>query len=576
MKSQPPSIRDTIIAMAAKYSEGLPGFVGASTLPSHVALDSPSPLRYPITVLLTGSTGHLGSEILALLLTDKRVERVYTLDRVGKGHSLEQADGRVSTAAGVRERQRARWADRVLDRNLLKSSKLVSLVGDASAARLGQSEVVYEEMLASVSTIIHTAWLVNFNLPLIAFEPSFRSMRALIDFARQAELVDQARQDPLVDGARRALRADGTQQSPRRRTLRFLFASSVTAVRSWEDVVADFQTSSMLPDCMPKPASIASAPSLATAPAPSCAISDSTSYADITSPDPLAAGTPNMAIAIPIGPAARVLATACTSIRADDKTRLPIPDYPAVPEVLIDNPSVCIDGLGYGQSKFVAERILAASGIEFASVRIGQLCGGSARKEGGSGVGRGGGISVNEMRRGAWVTTNWFPMLVKTSLALGALPTYEQMMPWLPMDAAAQILLDIAFSSEPLHPSYNLMHPRPISFAKIMEYVQWSLASTTGQRLPCIPFKEWLARLENKARRPDIDQKDLPGIKIISFLHDICSGGTFGREFEMEKAEASSPTLCGMEPINQADVGAWVSYWEACGMFARKVASSRL
>ncbi|KAL1726527.1 hypothetical protein EV714DRAFT_276470 [Schizophyllum commune] len=44
-------------------------------------------------------------------------------------------------------------------------------------------------------------------------------------------------------------------------------------------------------------------------------------------------------------------------------------------------------------------------------------------------------ICINETRRGAWATTNlfpilvkttnWFPMTVKTSLALGALPTDE-------------------------------------------------------------------------------------------------------------------------------------------------------
>ena len=77
--------------MAAKYSEGLPGYVDASTLPRYIAPASPSPPKCPVTVLLTGSTGHLGSEILALLLTDERVERVYTLDRAGKQNLRDRA-----------------------------------------------------------------------------------------------------------------------------------------------------------------------------------------------------------------------------------------------------------------------------------------------------------------------------------------------------------------------------------------------------------------------------------------------------------------------------------------------------
>ena len=66
----------------------------------------------------------------------------------------------------------------------------------------------------------------------------------------------------------------------------------------------------------------------------------------------------------------------------------------------------CANGGGYGQGKFVAERVLAASGVEFSSVRVGQVSGGKPR--------------------GAWATTDWFPILVKTSLALGALPSDEQ------------------------------------------------------------------------------------------------------------------------------------------------------
>ena len=77
-----------------------------------------------------------------------------------------------------------------------------------------------------------------------------------------------------------------------------------------------------------------------------------------------------------------------------------------VPEELIEDPSVCVNGGGYGQGKYVAERVLAASGVSFSSMRVGQVCGGQPR--------------------GAWATTDWFPILVKTSLALGALPDDEE------------------------------------------------------------------------------------------------------------------------------------------------------
>ena len=77
-----------------------------------------------------------------------------------------------------------------------------------------------------------------------------------------------------------------------------------------------------------------------------------------------------------------------------------------VPEELLEDPSVAIAGGGYGHAKYAAERVLAAGGVPFASVRVGQITG--------------------DAPRGAWATTDWFPILVKTSLALGVLPGDEQ------------------------------------------------------------------------------------------------------------------------------------------------------
>ena len=77
-----------------------------------------------------------------------------------------------------------------------------------------------------------------------------------------------------------------------------------------------------------------------------------------------------------------------------------------VPEQLIEDPGVAVGGGGYGQAKYAAERVLAASGVPFCSVRVGQISG--------------------DAPRGSWATTDWFPILVKTSLALSALPSDEQ------------------------------------------------------------------------------------------------------------------------------------------------------
>ena len=65
-------------------------------------------------------------------------------------------------------------------------------------------------------------------------------------------------------------------------------------------------------------------------------------------------------------------------------------------------------GLGYGESKWVSERILQRFASEGAmraiSVRCGQMTGG---------------------RSGAWNEHEWFPSLVKSSVALGMFPEGE-------------------------------------------------------------------------------------------------------------------------------------------------------
>ncbi|KAI5823977.1 hypothetical protein K523DRAFT_343720 [Schizophyllum commune Tattone D] len=599
-----------LVAMAAKYSEGLPGYVDASTLPRYIAPASHSPPKYPVTVLLTGSTGHLGSEILASLLTDERVEMVYTLDRAGKGNSLDRARKGASldragrgvsdgATAGVRDRQRTRWADKGLDDELLQSPKLAPLEGDVSAPRFGQSEEVYSEMLASVSVIIHTAWRVNFNHPLDAFESSVKGVRALVGFAREASRVDYARLAGVAD----ATRQEGLAGCSHARSLRFLFTSSTTAARSWEDVAVVLSGDT----------DMTSSPQDVNAGQSNASVNAARSTADVHSAD-LASDMLPSCHPIPSVTRPRAPSSTLRPLPSPTLPIIPSSTLPRVPEALIDDPASCIGGGGYGQS----------NGVEFASVRIGQVCGGrvrvrndwreerlkcdsgermksgsnargqtgsgrrtevengarvgaesgarvengSARREGGNGARMGDKIRINETRGGAWATTNWFPILVKTSLALGALPTDEQPMPWLPTDVTTHALLDIVFFLEPLEPSYNLVHPRPISISKIIRFVQRSLASTTGVKLSFVPFKDRMVRLEDAARRPGVRARDVPGIKLIPFLHDVCAGGTFGRDFAMEKMMRISSALRDLHHICQADVDAWVRYWEECGMFS--------
>lgn len=118
------------------------------------SIDMPSP-NYsmtrssgPITVLLTGSTGNVGSHILVALLAEPQVEKVYTLNR---------------SASQGEDRQRASFVERGLPEVLLDTGKLVSLVGHTNHSELGLNHETFVEVSSSLLYII----------PALRFAPRF-------------------------------------------------------------------------------------------------------------------------------------------------------------------------------------------------------------------------------------------------------------------------------------------------------------------------------------------------------------------------------------------------------------------
>ena len=190
-------------AMIDKYSSGLPVSVNG-------------PLQdgtYPTgsVVLLTGSTGGLGSFLLAQLIENPAVERIYALNRPSSTSSAQ--------------RQSSAFGDKGLSLDLLKSDKLVYVEADASQDRCGLSPALYDkvhpfspfhvftklkihaQIRGTITTIIHNAWRLDFNLSLASFEPNIKATRNLVDLALN---------------------------SHNSRSLRFVFTSSVGSAQSWD------------------------------------------------------------------------------------------------------------------------------------------------------------------------------------------------------------------------------------------------------------------------------------------------------------------------------------------------------
>ncbi|KAK7050038.1 hypothetical protein VNI00_005470 [Paramarasmius palmivorus] len=122
-------------------------------------------------VLLTGSTGSLGTYVLEALIKDPTVSRIYALNRQD-----------VRGARTLFVRQSARFKDRGME-FVLNSDKLVLLEGDAAVENLGLERGVYEKLRKEVTCIIHAAWNVNFNVSLSSMEPLIAGTRRLADLA---------------------------------------------------------------------------------------------------------------------------------------------------------------------------------------------------------------------------------------------------------------------------------------------------------------------------------------------------------------------------------------------------------
>jgi aryl carrier-like protein len=122
-------------------------------------------------IVLTGSTGALGAYILAKLLLDPSVSHVYCLNR-----SIESVHMQVKRNTSLH-----------LSTDF-PPSRVTFLTVNLAMPSFDLPSHTYNTLLESTTLIIHSAWPVNFNIPLSAFEPSIHGLVSLIDFAGSSDL----------------------------------------------------------------------------------------------------------------------------------------------------------------------------------------------------------------------------------------------------------------------------------------------------------------------------------------------------------------------------------------------------
>ncbi|OSX58884.1 hypothetical protein POSPLADRAFT_1059977 [Postia placenta MAD-698-R-SB12] len=225
------------------------------------------------------------------------------------------------------------------------------------------------------------------------------------------------------------------------------------------------------------------------------------------------------------------------------------------------DPDVAI-GSGYTESKWVSEEILynaaANTPLTPVVVRVGQICG---------------------ALEGSWNAHEWFPSIVQSAPKLGCFPDDERGVVWVPLDVAAQAMVD--FMDTPPHIKVvHLNHPRPVSWHSLAVHVAQAFS------VPLVPYHEWLAKLEQAAL--DVSQaesagsdsrkalQDLHAIQLLPFYRGLAANFNVGRlsvgmfQLDVSQAVAASPTLSdpNVSQLGAEHVKNWLAYWRKVGLLA--------
>ncbi|KAI1073845.1 hypothetical protein F5B20DRAFT_478457 [Whalleya microplaca] len=378
-----------------------------ANMPISARRPSPKPSN-DFVVLLTGSTGSLGSYILDSLISEPRVSKIYCLNR-----------GRRSL-----ERQQDSQAEKGLQE---LTNKVECWDTDITKPYFGLPMEDYKTLLHEVTTVIHNAWRVDFNLSVDSFSGHISVTWKFTDFSAHSRFNAQ-----------------------------LFFISSLGAVsgRSGE-----------------------------------------------------------------------------------------------VPEQVYD--SWCTpEQIGYGESKFVSERLLhtAAREADIPTVicRVGQVAG--PTKE-----------------AGMWPKQEWLPSLIASSKYLGKLPATlgpSETVDWIPVDMLGKSIVELAMNCSTIRnigaTIYHAVNPQRTEWAKLLPTVRRCL--DPKKKIETVPLEAWVDALRKSASKTE-DVAQNPAIKLLDFFESMLDKNEEPTLLETKKTLGKSQTLAKLEPISEKLMENWMKQW---------------
>ncbi|KAF2994038.1 putative secondary metabolism biosynthetic enzyme [Curvularia kusanoi] len=205
----------------------------------------------------------------------------------------------------------------------------------------------------------------------------------------------------------------------------------------------------------------------------------------------------------------------------------------------------CADFFGYAQAKLVCERIVEHSarmyGTELVAkyVRVGQMTGARAT--------------------GMWNPTEHFPALVKSSQHLGVLPQLGGTLSWLPLDVAAECIVDILFSGVAVEGNdegcvYHLENPMRQPWEEVLSIIASELGIVSR-----LPYRDWVTAMSNV---PDEQIEQNPAKKMAKFFVEDFESMSSGRVvMGTERTRRVSKTLRTVGPLDADLIREYVHKW---------------
>ncbi|KAK7745196.1 putative NRPS-like protein biosynthetic cluster [Diatrype stigma] len=214
--------------------------------------------------------------------------------------------------------------------------------------------------------------------------------------------------------------------------------------------------------------------------------------------------------------------------------------------------------MGYGESKFVSERLLdaAAREADICTVvcRVGQIAGPTTAA-------------------GMWPKQEWLPSLVASSKALGKLPESLGMMKvidWIPVDVLGRGIVELMANTNATRSTqasgggtgaivYHAVNPRQTTWAQLLPTVARHLEAPET-KIQIVPLEEWVEALRVSASQdPDVARN--PAVKILDFYEGLIGKGADMLRLDTKNAVGTSSALRDVGPVSDRWMENWLRQW---------------